>query len=219
MTDLEPYLKPTKCINSDHERIGEILNDLGVTAEEPPEKAATKIFYFVRDRVKYNPYFAFFDEEDYVATNVLARGGGYCVQKAVVMAALARRAKIPCMLVFADIKSHIVPKKLADLMKTDIFAYHGYCALHLKGRWIKAAPTFDIEMCDKMGYLPVEFDGTKDAILHPVDRHGNKHIEYLREIGTGADVPFDDIKKTFYELYVKDNPKIQAMLDEAYGKP
>ncbi len=217
MNELAAYLAPTKFINADHKQIGSLITDLGILPDDSPVKTATTLFYFVRDQVKYNPYFTAFEDKDYRATTILDRKGGYCVQKAIVLTTLARRANIPCMLVFADIKSHIVPKKLAELMKTDLFAYHGYCSLYLNGQWIKAAPTFDSDMCDKMGYRTVEFDGSKDAILHPTDRNGNKHIEYIRQIGNYADLPFEDIKKTFFELYVKDNPQIQAMLAEAYG--
>lgn len=207
--DLVNFLEPTRFIDSDHESIREVVADLDM-AQDPLWKRAVKMFRFVRDQIRYNPYSSMFNREDYLASEILARSYGYCVQKAIVLAALSRCAGIPCKLCFADIRNFQVSGNLLEAMGTDIFTYHGYNAFYLDGRWIKATPAFDLEMCEKHGFIPVDFDGKSDAVLHPNDRKGNRHIEYIREIGDDADVPFDDIIAAFKELYLENNPALSG---------
>jgi len=202
--DLVKFLEPTLFIDADHESIRDAVAALEMSSD-PLRARAVKMFGFVRDRIRYNPFSSMFNKGDYLASEILARGYGYCVQKAVLLAALSRCAGIPCRLCFADIRNFQVPGDLLEIMGTDIFTYHGYVAFYLDGDWVKATPAFDLAMCEKHGFVPVEFDGKSDAVLHPSDSQGNKHIEYVRDIGTYADLPFDDIVAAFKELYLKDN--------------
>jgi hypothetical protein len=86
-------------------------------------------------------------------------------------------------------------------MASDIFYWHGYTAVHLAGRWVKATPAFNIELCEKFGFLPLEFDGRNDSLYHPFEREGNKHLEYLTDRGEFADTPIDAMIATFRERY------------------
>ncbi|MGH8455294.1 MAG: transglutaminase-like domain-containing protein, partial [Nevskiales bacterium] len=43
--------------------------------------------------------------------------------------------------------------------------------------------------------------GTADSIYHPFDLAGNRHMEYLNFRGEFADVPVDDMVRTFNECY------------------
>jgi transglutaminase-like putative cysteine protease len=164
-------------------------------------KKARKLFYFVRDRIKYNPYLALSSIDDYRASETLQRGEGFCIQKAVALTALARAVGIPARLGFSDIVNHLAPKKLVEMMRTNVFVYHGYSELWLNGRWVKATPAFNIEMCKKFDVEPVEFDGVKDATFHKWNRKGELHIEYIKYHGTSADLPFKEIAKAFREVY------------------
>lgn len=201
------YLAATSFVDSNHDRIIAIASDL-TKPDEPEIQRAVSLFYFVRDQIRYNPFSPMFTPEDYKASTVIKRGYGFCVQKAVALAALCRAARIPCRLCFADIKSHIIPGDLAKLMGTNLFTYHGYCSLYLNGRWIKATPAFDGPMCEKNGYRKVEFDGTVDGVLHGTDIHGNKHIEYIVDHGCFGDVPYQDIVDAFYKTYAKSDPEL-----------
>jgi hypothetical protein len=86
-------------------------------------------------------------------------------------------------------------------MATDIFYWHGYTSVHLEGRWVKATPAFNIELCEKFGFLPLEFDGRNDSLYHPFDRKGNKHMEYVTDRGEFEDAPIDAMIATFREKY------------------
>ena len=90
---------------------------------------------------------------------------------------------------------------MRQTMKTDVFYYHGYSSIFLGDRWLKATPAFNVELCDKFRLLPLEFDGTEDSIYHEFDVDGRKHMEYVRDRGEFADVPLEDLQRTFREQY------------------
>jgi hypothetical protein len=52
-----------------------------------------------------------------------------------------------------------------------------------------------------VGLKPLEFDGRRDSLFHPIDRDGRRHMEYLRDRGTFPDVPFDAIQADFRLAY------------------
>ena len=89
-------------------------------------------------------------------------------------------------------------------MKTDVFHWHGYTAMYLEGRWVKATPAFNIELCQKFNFLPLEFDGRSDSLFHSFDAMGNRHMEYLKYRGEFADTPLEAILATFRELNLQE---------------
>jgi len=194
------YLKSSFVIDFDSRVVQERAISLTEGCGSQKEKAK-ELFYFVRDGIKYNPYLALCSFEDYRASRTLLRGEGFCIQKAVVLAAVARAVGIPARLGFADIRNHLAPRELVELMGTNVFFCHGYSELWLGNRWVKATPAFNIEMCDKFDIIPVEFDGSGDAVFHERNRKGELHVEYLRYRGTFADLPFEEIRRVFTDMY------------------
>lgn len=87
------------------------------------------------------------------------------------------------------------------MMQTDVFIWHSYTEFYLKGRWIKATPAFDRVLCERVGLEPLAFDGENDSLFHPFDRAGQRHMEYLRDRGSFAYVPFDTIVTEFNSAY------------------
>jgi hypothetical protein len=71
----------------------------------------------------------------------------------------------------------------------------------LDGKWVKATPAFNIELCDKFNLLPLEFDGKNDSLYHPYDAQGQRHMEYVKDRGAYADLPLVEIIETFKEHY------------------
>jgi transglutaminase-like putative cysteine protease len=195
---MEKYLKPTFFIDCDTSSIKEKAQQLTKGRRQDVAKAKS-LFYFVRDEIRYNPYLPKYLREDFRASNVLSTGEGYCVQKAVLLVALARAAGIPSRLGFAMIRNNLMPYKLYQVMKTNIFPWHGYAELYLKGKWVKATPAFNLKMCQENKIVPVEFDGQSDAKLHLYNREGKLHIEYLMDRGPFDDVPLNQIKKALSE--------------------
>ncbi|MFW6125734.1 MAG: transglutaminase-like domain-containing protein [Chloroflexota bacterium] len=193
------YLKPTATIDSDALPIQEKARAL-TSDEENVIGAAQSLFYFVRDHIRYNLYVSKSRPEYFRASATLERGDGYCVQKAVLLVALARAVDIPAALGFARLRNHLLPEKTRKWLGGDILPFHGYAELYLDGRWVKATPAFDAAMCEKHRIIPVEFDGTSDAVFHPCNQEGKPHIEYLADLGhLYDDLPFDRLRQALVE--------------------
>jgi hypothetical protein len=88
-------------------------------------------------------------------------------------------------------------------MGTDLFVFHGYAELLLDGSWVKATPAFNLSLCTRFRVRPLEFDGMSDSLFHPFDEDNRRHMEYVRDRGTYADVPAEEIRRVFAETYPK----------------
>jgi len=102
----------------------------------------------------------------FCASDVLEEGRAFCIPKAVLLAAAARHVGIPAAIGLSDVVNHFSTPKLKERMGgRDVFLHHGWTGLYLQGRWLKAVPAFNAELCAHMGVPPTEFDGTADALL------------------------------------------------------
>lgn len=181
---------------------------------------AVALFLAVRDGIRYDPYAVSGDPQWYRASNVVHMTTAFCIPKAVLVSAACRAAGIPSRIAFADVRNHLQSAKLHQRMGTDVFAYHGYSELWLGGRWLKVSSAFNRELCDRFGTRVLEFDGEHDALLHPFDRSGNRHMEYVRNRGSYADLPFDDLMAglaDFYGSMEGFGDATAADADEAFG--
>jgi hypothetical protein len=201
--DIDKFMEPTSYVDCDAEPVKEKSRAL-VQGIPTQRDKAVRIFYAVRDGIKYTIYGKRSLPEHFRASFVLSAGEGYCVQKAILLVALARAASIPARLRLASIRSHLVPKELLEKRGSDVFPYHGYTDLYIEGSWVKAAPTFDIVSCVNGGLRPVDFDGRHDALLPSTTLDGKPHIEYIEDRGFFEDVPFDAIMgASLRQKYVK----------------
>lgn len=200
-------LVPTSAIDADHPDILAFLKKY----EKPGDLKQTAIALFtaVRDEIRYDPYHIEFSIEGLRASTTLKNRYGYCVAKAVLYAALTRAAGIPTRLGFADVRNHLSTSRLLEAMGTDVFVYHGYAALYLDGKWIKATPTFNKELCEKFSVAPLDFDGEHDALLQGFDSKGHVYMSYESDHGVFQDLPLEAIRKATYEAY----PKIAEMIE------
>jgi len=162
---------------------------------------AVALYYAVRDGVRYDPYRIDLRPGAMCASAVLRRGSGFCVTKAVVLAAAARTHGIPSRLGFADVRNHLTTERMRRAMRTDLFVFHGYTELHLDGRWVKATPAFNISLCERFDVAPLEFDGRRDSVFQQYDRKGQRHMEYVRYRGHFPDLPLDEMLAAFEEHY------------------
>jgi transglutaminase-like putative cysteine protease len=197
---LKDYLLPGLFVDSEHAAIVETSQSLIDDQASPVENAVT-LFYRVRDLIRYNPYALSSDRESFKASATLQAGEGWCVPKAILLAALCRAAGIPARLGFADVRNHLSTERLRQTMQTDVFYFHGYTSIFLNEKWIKATPAFNIELCKKFGLRPLEFDGLEDSLYHEFDVAGNKHMEYLNDRGEYLDLPFDEMAAVFHQYY------------------
>lgn len=193
-------LRPTALINADHPAVVHFAQTHGM-AGQPTLERAVSLYYAVRDGFRYDPYQLDLTRLGMSASRVLDAGHGWCVTKAVLLAAACRALGIPARVGFADVRNHLSTARLRETMKTDIFYWHGYTSILLNGRWIKATPAFNVELCERFGLLPLEFDGREDSIYHPYDQAGNRHMEYLAMRGEFDDVPLPSMVTTFSQHY------------------
>jgi transglutaminase-like putative cysteine protease len=186
----EVYLAPTRYIDCDSAAVRDLAAAAIGGRTDPVERAAA-LYLAVRDGIRYDPYSLTLKSDDFVASAIIGQGRGYCVAKAIVLTAAARACGIPARIGFADVRNHLATERLRRMMRTDLFMYHGYCELRLDGKWVKATPAFNLELCEKFGVAPLEFDGRTDSIFHPFDTANHRHMEYVRDHGTFDDVPVE----------------------------
>jgi len=197
---MERWLQATPTFNCDSEAIRDLAHDITRDHQQDAQKAIS-LFYFVRDKIKYNLYSPLDAIKYYQASETLKRGHGNCIQKAIVLTTLARAAGIPARLRLADFINHRTNEDALKLTGTNLFLYHGYTEIHLDGNWIKATPALDIQTCREHRFIPVEFDGRHHAMFPSQDLDGNKHIEYVRDRGYVEELPMDKINADWARLY------------------
>jgi len=196
----ERWLASTWFIDSDDPAVVAFADDAADTATDPVE-VAVGLFHAVRDGIRYDPYDIDHAPAAFRASAVAARPSNWCVPKSVLLTAAARSRGIPARLGFADVRNHLTSEKLRAQMQTDVFAWHGYSELLLDGRWHKLSTAFNIELCARFGVKALDFDGTGDALMHPYDEAGNRHMEYIRQRGSFDDLPLEQILADFEEIY------------------
>jgi transglutaminase-like putative cysteine protease len=208
-----PYIQPSLTVDSDNKDVAAFAeNNAGNSTET--KDIAISLYYAIRDQIRYDPYTVSVSAEELRASHTLKTGRGWCVAKAILLAACCRVFEIPARLGFADVRNHLTTANMRELMKTDVFFWHGYTSIYLDGVWVKATPAFNIELCQKFQIRPLEFDGSEDSIYHPFDLKGDKHMEYLRYRGEFADVPLDRMAETFQREYSGGDSLIESDFDQ-----
>lgn len=190
--DILKFLTPTPIIDSDHKNVREFAMKVIGSSVDPVDRAV-KLYLAVRDGIRYDPYSPFYLPEHYRASFVLERGRSFCVPKASLLCALARACDIPARLGLADVRNHLLTRQLLDFMGSDLFVYHGFTELFLEGKWVKATPAFNKELCEKHRVPPLEFNGREDSLFQPYNLENQKFMEYVRFRGTFWDVPVEEI--------------------------
>jgi len=196
---MNEYLQPGRYIDSGHPAVAAFASK-HASGKDDRERAVS-LYYATRDGIRYNPFLDFSKEETFQASRCITTGEGFCIGKAALLAACARAGGIPARVGFADVKNHLTTPALLERMGTDLFVYHGYAELLLEGKWVKATPAFNLELCRRFRVKPLEFDGREDSIFHPFDAEERRHMEYVADRGTHADVPAAEIQRVFREVY------------------
>lgn len=198
----EIYLRPTPTIDHDSDSVRAFVAD-NSRVSDPVADRVISLYYAVRDQIRYDPYLPSEERTDFAATRTLELMRGWCIPKSILYAACCRAVGVPARLGYADVRNHLSTENLRRQMGTDIFYWHGYTDVFLHGKWVKATPVFNIELCTRFRLRPLEFDGKEDSIYHPFDLDGRKHMEYLKFRGEYEDLPFEEIQKAFAKHYPK----------------
>lgn len=197
---MEKYLKSTEFLNFDNKEVREYATrNTSKTANDVEN--AVSLYYAVRDDFHYNPYKLDLRREGLQASDLLTRNHGYCVEKAVLLAATWRAINIPSRLSFYIVKNHIATERIEQILGTNKLVFHGAAEVYLNGEWLKTTPAFNKKLCDKLNVAPLDFDGKSDSIFQQYDANGNVFMDYLYEYGDFDDLPYqlylDELKKYY----------------------
>jgi transglutaminase-like putative cysteine protease len=206
------FLEPTAIIDSDHPRVKAFALAAAAGAGDSPAAVSVRLYYAVRDGIRYTPYYPFYRPEHYRASAVLATGRGYCVPKASLLCALARACGIPARVGFAHVRNHLSTRQLRAYMGTDLFVFHGYNEFFLEGRWIKATPAFNAELCHRHRVEPLEFNGREDSLFQPFNLDRRQFMEYVEYVGVFSDIPVDLIVRGWEDAYGRE--RVRGWIDE-----
>ena len=206
---MHEYLRPSRFIDSDHPAVVEFAEKHRGSSANLRDQAVS-LYYAVREAIRYNPYTFSRAPGSLSASFALAAGESYCVPKATLLAACARHCGIPARIGLADVRNHLSTPRLIALLKSDVFAMHGYTELYLNDRWVKATPAFNQQLCELFNVAPLEFDGINDSVFHPFNRDGEQLMEYLVDHGQFVDVPeaffFEHLQKCYPHLFSDELP-------------
>lgn len=197
---IDKNLQPTYFLDFDSQIIKDFINKNTNNAQSQKDKIIS-LYYAVRDQIKYDPYHIVFKKENIRSSSVIQRKYGYCVEKAMVLVTCARAIGVPARIGFANVKNHLTSKRLYDLMKSDIFVFHGYSDLFIDEKWIKATPAFNLSLCERTNTLPLDFDAENHSIFHSIDKEGKKHMEYIYDYGSFDDLPFEKMLEEYNKFY------------------
>ena len=194
------YLRPTAIMDSDHPAVQAYAREMVGDAADPVERAV-RLYLAVRDDIRYDPYAPFYLPEHYQASKVLEGRRSFCIPKAALLCTLGRAVGIPARIGFADVRNHLATRQLLDYLGSNLFVYHGYADLLLEGKWVKATPAFNRELCERHHVPPMEFDGREDSLFHPYNHENRKYMEYVTYHGVHADVPVAEILAAWRRAY------------------
>ncbi len=190
------FLQSAEFIDSNSVNIRDFAEETVRTSPSHHDKAIA-LYYRVRDGIRYTPYLDFGDPEIYRASTVLHAGYGFCISKASLLAACGRAVGIPSRVGFADVKNHLNTPRLREMNGGDLMRWHAFTEFYLHGIWVKSTPAFNQELCTRFRVKPLEFNGREDSIFHPFDADQRKHMEYVHERGSFADIPYAAIINTY----------------------
>lgn len=196
--NLQQYLASDENFDFTHPQIKQLAERVQAT---DAKQQAIEIYYLVRDGFPYNPYTFVEGPSTFSANFCTANSQGYCIPKAALMVALCRYHGIPAKIGFADVTNHLSSPKLTALLQTEVFSMHGYVSVYLNGKWVKATPTFNKELCEKLGTKTLEFNGESDSLFQEFTEQGQKHMEYLKDWGTFGKMPTELILENFNKHY------------------
>jgi len=194
------YINATYYFDYKTEAIQKLISEFKTDKLTQKEKVK-QLYLKIRDNWRYNPYRISLDKNNYKASTIAKKTETHCIDKSILLIACLRGLKIPSRIHLAKVKNHIGIERIIEKFGTDEISPHGMVDIFLDGKWLKASPAFNIELCYKCKVVPLEFDGERDSIFQEFDTIGNKFMEYLEDYGYFEDVPIDFIFNNFKENY------------------
>src|SRR5262249_57392868 len=88
------FLAPARFIDSDAPDVAAFARDAAAGARDPLDRAL-RVFYAVRDGIRYDPYLDLGDPANFRASAVLAAGLRFCIRHSALLPGCVRRRRVP----------------------------------------------------------------------------------------------------------------------------
>lgn len=183
---MKKFLKETAFLNYSHPAFDEFL--AGMDLSENAAEQAIKLYYHVRDTFLCDPFHLDLRPEALTASGILSKKRAWCVEKAIVLAACARKLGIPSQLGYAIVVNHIGTDKLEKYLQKKEIVFHGYVSLFLGEKWVKCTPAFDKKVCRINKVSPLDWDGKNNSMFQEFEGE-QQFMEYVHFYGEFDDVP------------------------------
>jgi transglutaminase-like putative cysteine protease len=164
------------------------------------KELAIHLYLKVRESFLYDPYHLDLRHDSLKASYVLRKKRAWCVEKAIVLAALARKFNIPSRLGYAIVVNHIGVEKLTSYLRRPEIVFHGYVELFVNQRWVKCTPSFDSRICRISNVSVLDWDGENDSLFQPF-QGDLKFMEYIHDYGIFSDVPIEFMNTEMQKYY------------------
>lgn len=207
---MKEYLKKTAYLDFNSPEIQNIIAEFKNGMLSDVEKAKG-IYIKIRDGWRYNPYNISIDPLKYRASTIAKKTQGHCIDKAILLIAALRAVGIPARLRLAKVTNHIAVERLTARFGSNVLTPHGMVDVYLNGKWVKATPAFNKELCELNNVEPLEFDGETDSMFQEFNAEGKQFMQYLEDYGHFEDVPLDFMLeniKSHYPSIFKDGDDI-----------
>ncbi len=169
--EMDEYLKPTPLCDSDNEEIKKKVREL-IKDVVSPQEAASKIFHFVRDGIKYA-----LDFVDVKASHTLKTKLGTCEHKSKLQIALLRAAGIPARYRRAATRKDFLQGIfLGSIYRSipEVPDCHSWCECYSSRKWVSCEAIFDKPLFEGIvrrqfgstNQIPtIDWDGENDLIV------------------------------------------------------
>lgn len=181
-------LAETQVLNFRHPDVIHFVKE-HITPNMPPHEKIRRLFSAVRDTIWYTPYSMDLTKKGISAAETLERKEGFCVPKAVLLAASLRSQGFPTALGFARVRNHQATQKYLSFFQTDVFPFHGFVYVFVEARWITLTPAFNKEWYERYQIPIPDYQPFQNIRLPEKDLKGNPFFQYLKDFGAHPDLP------------------------------
>lgn len=196
---MERATQETYYFDYSHPRLHELVEPFRAGVSE--RERIQGLYLRVRDGWRYSPFDIGLRREHFRASEIAAREQGHCVDKSILFISGLRALGIPARLRLAKVTNHLATERIEAILGTHVLTPHGMAEVYTQGRWVKAAPIFNRELCERYGVEALPFDGTADSVLQQYNRKQEKFMEYLEDYGGFDDFPLDFVLQNFRQHY------------------
>lgn len=205
MEGFEKFLEETPILNFNDPIFQSFFDSMPKLVNS--KETAIWLYNKTRDGFLYDPFHLNLKSENLKASYVFNKKRAWCVEKSIVLAALARKMNIPSKLGFAIVTNHIGVTRLTNYLKIPEIVFHGYVSLYIEGKWVKCTPAFDTKICRLSQVAPLEFDGENDSLFQAFSGD-HQFMEYNHFYGEFDDLPIQlmhlEMKKYYPHLFAED---------------